>query len=155
MATFDPLPTGDPLVDKKGNIFDTWIQWLQKFVTRVMTTPSVLSPVIDIETNASIAASDAMLIKYDGIYRLTNFVQILVPASVSHSLTVTFSWVTNGVNQTATSAAITGNTTTTRASGTLMTAIDANTLVTYETTYAPVGVPGTYEYGLVVESVSI
>lgn len=96
---------------------------------------------VELETQgASITATDfsGASIK-SGIYQIAYIAQITRAATTSSSLTVTFQYTRNGITQTFARAAITGNTTTTHDEFVIPIKTDANSPITYATTYASVG----------------
>jgi hypothetical protein len=74
-----------------------------------------------------------------GLYRLTYYTRITQAATTSSSLTVTLDWQDGGVAPSISGAAITGNTTTTIQSNTVLVRIDGSSPVRYSTTYSSVG----------------
>ena len=91
-----------------------------------------------------------------GLYRLSWYARITVPADTTSTLTVTFAWTDHGQAMTTSGAAITGNTVTTFQSGTLFIYSDANVSPTYATTYGfTVVTPMEYELYVTIEAVAI
>ena len=87
-----------------------------------------------------------------GIWRISYTARITTPATTSSSLTVTITWTDGGVTMTQTGAAITGNTTATGQSGSVVIRVDASTPISYSTTYASVGgMPMAHALDLVCE----
>jgi hypothetical protein len=68
---------------------------------------------------------------------------------------VTLAWVDGGVTCTFSGAAITGNTTATTQSGTIMVNSDGASAVSYSTTWASVGAPSaTYQLTVIAEGLA-
>ena len=159
-----PPPVGEPIAQpkrkefgpnqrdpKEGLLTDTWNDWftdnqalLEKFPGRVGIPVSLTAQA------ASIAATDMSGGALSGgLYRVTYYARVTQAASVSSSLEVTLDWQDGGVAITFTGAAITGNTTASYGTYTLMIHIDSASPVRYSTTYASVGL-GAMNYALYV-----
>lgn len=122
------------------SITDTVRQWLLSVTGRVQQSPQVLKTVALTGQGAAIGATVIPLgALAPGTYRITYYARITQAATVSSSLTVTLQWTDGGVGQTATFAAITGNTTATSQTGSIVVDIDQSTNLTYSTAYASVG----------------
>ncbi len=127
----------DPLA---GLVGDVWVEWFTQLTDDVDETTLRLNSVHLTSQAASIGATDLSGGTISGgLYKLTYYARITRAASTSSSLTVTFSFTDGSVSPTYSGAAITGNTTTTFQSGTIMIRSDANSPITYSTTYASVG----------------
>jgi hypothetical protein len=132
-------PLNDKIVDSKGMLTDLWRQWFGRMPATLAAIPSVLNVVNLSAQAASLSATDfSNTSLLPGIYRASYRVQITQAATTSSSLTVSFSWTDDGVVQTATGTAITGNTTTTGQSDFVLIKVDAGTAVQYSATYASV-----------------
>ena len=92
-------------------------------------------------THEAISLANVQTHLVAGLYRLSYYAQVTQAASVSSSLTTQFQWTYNSVTQTLTSAAMTGNTTTTYQGLTFPLRVDYDTSVTYAGTYASSGAP--------------
>lgn len=91
---------------------------------------------------------------FAGLYRVTWYARITAAAITSSSLQVTIGWTDGGIPCSVTSAAITGNTTTTTGTASLLLRSDAATPITYATTYASNGANEmTYSLSVVLESI--
>lgn len=144
--------TSGKVTDKITKTFSQWLlsltNWIQacarvlKVVTLTGQTASIGSTTFEIGTAAS------------GIYRLTYYARITTAASVSSSLTVSFGWTESTVTLAGSGSAITGNTVTTIASGSILVRVDASSTPTYSTTWASVGTPGAYRLDLICEFVA-
>lgn len=74
------------------------------------------------------------------LYKLSYYLRIVRPATVSSSVTVTIRWTDGGIAQSFTFAAVTGNTTdTVQNVPEILIRVDPGTEVTIETAYASVG----------------
>lgn len=123
-----------------GLIADAWIEYFDQLAQTVDTAPTTANTVRLTTQGAAIAAtdiSDGTLTA--GLYRFSYYARITRAASTSSSLTVTLSWTEGAVSPSFSGAAITGNTTTTVQSGSIMIRIDKNSPMTYATAYASVG----------------
>jgi len=104
---------------------------------------------------AAIGATPILVTSSTGLYRVTIYLRITRAASVSSSATVSIGWTDTGVAVTYTLPAVTGNTTTSFISETVMVRADGATGITYAVAYASVG--GTsmqYSLDVVVEALS-
>lgn len=108
--------------------------------TTIANTPLRLNTVELSAQAASITATDfSGGTLAAGLYLATYYARITQAATVSSSLEVAFGWTDGAVLQSFVGDAITGNTTATSQSGTVLLRTDAGEDVTYETTYASVG----------------
>jgi hypothetical protein len=87
------------------------------------------------------------------LYRVAWYVRVTTAASVSSSVQVTVGWTDGGVVQSTSGAALTGNTTTTQESGSVLVSADAETDVTYAVAYTSVGTDMAYALSVVVEAI--
>ena len=144
------------LVDpNEGLATDAWIKWLQDNSNTLASAATINATVELTAKSASIGTTSITSnVLAAGTYRVTFYARVTTAASVSSSFEITFSWVDGGVTVPVTSTAMTGNTTSTVSSASLLLDIDNNTQVTYAVTYASVG--GTamvYKTTIVLESV--
>lgn len=148
-------PLNDRIVDPKGWLTDLWRQWFGRMPATLAAIPSVLNVVSLSEQAASITATDfAGTSLLEGRYRLSYHARISQAGTVSSSLTVALGWTEGGVAQAYTGAAMTGNTTATNQSGSVIIRGDADGAVTYTTTYASVGATAMeYSLDLVLEKI--
>lgn len=130
-----------------------WLQWLTDLMLIVDITPTRRATVNLTQQTASIAATPLPIASLPpGLWRISVYARILVPATVSSSLEVTIGFTDGGVSQSFTGAAIVGNTTATFQAITLMIRIDSATPITYATTYGSVGgTPMQYRLSVVAE----
>lgn len=148
-----PDPT---LTDPNENRLTTaYFNYFNSLGTRTENSPNFPTPIIsNTNQSASIAATSIAGALAGGVYRLSFAARIVVAASISSSLTVTFLWTDGSLTQSVSSSAITGNTTTTHASLSYMVHIDGGTPITYSTTYVSVGTAMEYDLYVLAESVN-
>lgn len=140
---------------REGTITTAWIQYFTDQGDEVSASAQRFSSVDLTGQAASIGATSMPnIIDSAGQYRITYYTRITQAASTSSSLTVSLSWTDGGVSLSLSGSAITGNTTTTVQSGTLMVHADAATPISYATTYVSVGgTPMQYSLYLTLERV--
>lgn len=150
-----PIPINDALVDDRKMVTSTWVDWMTTLTTVVSQGPNRLNSTTATAQAASISATDASGGGIGaGSYRVSYYAQITQAATINSSLTVTLTWTYNGVLQTFSGTAITGNTTTTNQSGSL-TILAAGSPVNYSTTYASAGAtPMQYALGVTFEQIA-
>jgi hypothetical protein len=136
-----PFPAKDPIAQPRtGLVTDPWIEWLTALIGDVDASPARLQTVTLTLQGASIGTTSIPFGALDtGLYRVSYYARITRAATTSSSLTVTLGWTEGGISLTSAGAAMTGNTTGTVQSGTLLIRIDAASPVSYATTYASVG----------------
>lgn len=163
-----PIPVSDPIAkardpktprDRKdpneGRVTKAWIDWFTNLFSVQAQTPTRVAATSVSAQSASIGAtdlSDGTLSA--GLYRISFYARITQPGTVSSSLTIAFDWTDATVSVPFTETAITGNTTTTIQTDTLLIEIDANSPVRYSTTYASVGATAmTYKLAVTLEEI--
>jgi hypothetical protein len=145
MLTIAPTPqivVETPVMEDRisGRVTRVMRYWLLSLVDRVNATPHLLDTVQASTQAASISATNfAILSVSPGVYRLSMGARISRAATTSSSLIVTFGWTSGGVSCTTSSTAMTGNTTATVGSLTVLVRVDEATAITYATTYASAG----------------
>ena len=123
-----------------GRVTQVMRYWLLSLMDRLNATPQTLDTVQASTQAASISATNfAILSVLPGVYRLSMGARISRAATTSSSLIVTFGWVSSAVACTTSSTAMTGNTTATVGSLTVLVRVDEATAITYATTYASAG----------------
>jgi len=123
-----------------GRVTQVMRYWLLSMVDRLNGTPQTLDTVQASTQAASISATNFEILSVlPGVYRLSMGARISRAATTSSSLTVTFGWTSGGVSCTTSSTAMTGNTTATVGSLTILVRVDEATAITYATTYASAG----------------
>ena len=164
-----PIPVRDPISVAKrtqrysyeqsdpleGHLTNSWIEWFTRLNLQVNSNPTRLNEVNLTAQSATIAATDFSGGSLnEGLYRLSYYTRITTAAGTSSSLTITLSWTESGVALSSAGAAITGNTTSTTQSGTILVFVDAASPVRYATTYVSVGAPAmVYRASFVIEQV--
>lgn len=150
----DALIGGENRTDE---ISRPWLEWLNSITDRVEKCPYVVVYLDLHSQSAAITATDIT----DGAiasghYRLSYSHRIETAAGGSSATQLTITWVQEGVTQTWTGTNLTGNTTTTRESGTQIFHVDANSAITYAATYTSVpsgGADMTFELLLGLERI--
>ena len=168
MANQSPIPLHDPVVESNektppalkkifSTLFmtDAWVKWFNSLTTTIQSTPVRLSAQTLTAQTASIASTSVPTGSIAaGLYRLSYYFRITTPASVSSSLIVGFTWTDGGVTCNFASAAVTGNTTSTTGTGTLLVNVDQAAPLTYNTTYVSVGTAMAYSLSIVLEEIN-
>jgi len=140
MVNLAPYLEQDEVVEENRKLTRPWSDWFQAFVDAVNAAPSTKSAVALTAKAASIAATDLTDGTYPaGVYRVSYYARITQAATTSSSLTVTIDWTDGAVNPSQAGAAMTGNTTTTVQSGSVLLRSDKAAAINYATTYASVG----------------
>ena len=131
-----PPPIRDTTLN--GQYFTVpWLQWFSRLPDTLESIPNVINVVSLTEQNTSLSATDfSAAILPEGLYRASYYARITTAAGVSSSLTIALAWTDGGVAMTLTGAAITGNTTATYQTSSIILHVDASTDITYSTTYA-------------------
>lgn len=158
MANSAPQPPLlEPFLQAPGSPFPsgTWLNFLGALASAVGLATSTLKALSRTGLSASVGTTAALTTKSQGYYRLAYSVRITQAASTSSSLTVTLGWLETAVSVTLSGAAVTGNTTTSAQSGSVVVRADANSDLTYATTYASVGgTPMQYRIDVTAERLS-
>jgi len=128
--------------------------WLITLADRVNETPVMLASETATGQVASITATNfALTSVLPGLYRLSMAARVTTAATTSSSLIVTFGW-TQAVACTTSSVAMTGNTTATTSTLSVLVRVDQNSAITYATTYASAGAtPMAYRLDVTCEQV--
>src|SRR3990167_1844420 len=125
-----------------------WLQYFSDQAATIDEKPSRKAKVNPTGQGAAITTTPIPLGSIPpGIWRISYVIRITAAAGVSSSVTPTFSWTDGGLAQSASGAAITGNTTTTVQFGTLIIRVDDSTPISYATAYASDGA-GIMRYSL-------
>lgn len=132
------LNPGEPIATKSLLPSFKFLVYMRGIRQDLDLAPSGFNPVSETAQNASIATTslptDGDL--SSGLYRVTYYARITTAAGVSSSLTVTFGWTDGAITQTHSGAAITGNTTTTWQTGSILIYVDAASPITYSASYS-------------------
>lgn len=130
-------PPPAELVDSSGSLTRVARQWFLSITQRLQNAAYGKGFVSLTTKSASIGTTTIPLSQVDsGTYRLNWYARVTTAAGVSSSLAVNFGWTDGGVAQSFAGTAVTGNTTTTWTSGSVVVQSDGNTPLTYSTTYA-------------------
>ncbi len=143
---------GNPL--PKYPISKEWGIWLQSGLVNPVSTSVQVYPTVSLPPqNASLGVTPIPLPSLaTGLYRLTYYARITTVGSISSSLTVNFLWTESGVSLSASGPAITGNTTTTISSASILVLSDAASPLNYSTTYASNAAGMQYRLTILVEA---
>lgn len=156
MSQTAPFPVNDPLARKSDGLLSLpWLNWFTTLQQDVQEAPYRLTTVTVPATSAAIGATAVPLgALASGLYRVSYLARITTPATTASSLTVTLGFTNGGVACQLTGAALTGNTTATVQSDTVLVQVDASTPLTYSTAYSSTGAQAmAYALWLVVEQV--
>lgn len=133
-----------------------WIQFFSNLMETVEAAPSRQGVKKLTAQAASIALTPLdIAILSDGLWRVSVHVRVTQPATTSSAIQVALAWTDSGQSQTESGTNLTGNLTTTREGKTFVLRVDANTPLSFSTTYASVGAtPMQYALDIVAEEIS-
>jgi hypothetical protein len=135
-----PFPSKTPpIAQVPGLLVPTWQRWLTSLASALASAPSTVQTLSFVAQSASLTATTLTIVPATGTYQVSSYLQITRAATVSSSATVTIGWITGGVVQATSGAAVTGNTTATNQSLVVFVTADANTAITYAVAYASSG----------------
>jgi len=169
MSLLPPVPIRDDVLEPQNvkvalgtragilasKISVTWQTWLRSLVLAVNSSSQALGQAALSGATAATAPTAIQTPTLNaGLYRVSWYARITTPASVSSSLTVTIHWTDGGIVCSVSGAAMTGNTTSTVQSGSVLVQVDPNTTINYETAYTSVGTPMAYALDVVAELVA-
>ena len=131
-----------------------WYQWFAAWVNQSQTTAFAVVPTLALVAQAaSIGLTSIVPLAAEGLYRVCWHLRVTQAASTSSSLQVALTTTEGGITCVQSGTAVTGNTTATVQSGTLIVRPDASTPIAFSTTYGSVGAtPMQYRLDLRVES---
>ena len=176
MAKLSPIPAASSMMAREidptsggdlqtGLVSSTWFEYFLRMQDRVQTGSYAVGGLFDTLTDqtAAIAATSLTISTptglttklSKGLYRVSTYARITQAASTSSSLTVTLGWTDGTVACTSSGSAVTGNTTATTGSQSVVIRSDADGSVTYATAYSSSG--GTamqYRLDIVLEQLS-
>lgn len=152
-----PYPATTPMVDETGLITRWWDDWFLALTGTVQNAPVSIGSILSLpDQAASIGTTDVTNDALaEGWYRVTTFVRITVPASVSSSLIVEVNGISKGVTYGFIFDAIVGNTVDSVQSETKLMKVDGSSLITMQTTYVSVGTAMEYDIDVTVEQVRL
>lgn len=147
-----PPEVKDP---QEGLCTDVWIKYLQNREDAISAAPQRNASTSALTQSASIGSTSIPSGTLNaGLYRATFYGTVKTAATVSSSLSVTFSWTYLGQAKSITSTPYTGNNITEATTGAAMFYADAGSPITYATTYATVGATSmVYDIYVVLEKV--
>lgn len=139
----------------QGIVTQPWQIWLRSVTDGLNAAPQVQSSVTGSPQSASISPTPLLTDTGSaGVFRVSWFLRITQAATTSSSVAVSVGF-TDGVALTISGSAVTGNTTTTIQQQSVLVRCDANTALTYSTTYSSVGATAmAYALSLTVERVN-
>ena len=141
MAVVEPVPVRSPVLGLNGVLHReivNFLQTLRTLLSRVIVRIGSTSLTAQDATIATTAIDAPSLIQ-NVLHRVSYSLRITQAATVSSSATVTLGWTTNSVSCTQAFTAVTGNTTATQQSASIVIFPDAATSVTFGVVYASVG----------------
>jgi hypothetical protein len=151
----DPIPQYDPLVDAQQKMGERWYRWLSTVIARILQAPTVIASTHLVARTAALAPLTLLTPTQPGLYRVSWALQVTTAATTSSSVAVVVRWTANGVLQTETFPAVTGNTTGTHAVGSVVIYPTASLPITIATTYSSTGpIPLAYALDAVVEALT-
>lgn len=169
-STFAPFPISDPIARPpreryrklkeqdplEGRLTESWELAFTQLTNQVSQTPSRISAIVLLDQSAALLPTDISNgTLTSGLYRVSWYTRVTLPASTSSSLTISLGWTEDGVSLTFSGAALVGNLNTTMESQTQLIQVDQVTPVTIATAYASVGgVAMKYELRITLEKVA-
>ena len=133
-----------------------WIDWLNVLNEAVDEKPTRKAKVRLVGQTASLGLTPLPLSSVGpGVWRFNYTTRITTPAGVSSSLIVEVTWTEGGIVQTRASAALTGNLTTTVLGETFPIRVDANTPISYSTTFVSTPAGGAYSLDVAGEELAM
>lgn len=139
LPTYPPVPYPAPWLegDDKPVAHDSYI-WLSGLVQQQQSTARIVTAKRFVNQASSLAAT-GLNVTGAGVYRVTWYLRVTQPASVSSSVTVTITATDQGNVCQQAGPAVTGNTVTTVQSGFVDVETDAASPVTVSAAYASIG----------------
>lgn len=149
----------DPRTEKmpKTSMHKNWVKYLSNLVTGVLERPARKATTYVSAQQASIAVTPLPLGSIPpGVWRICLTVRVTRAGTVSSAIQASVTWTQGGVTQTESTANLNANTTTTRASLTVIARVDDTTPISYSTTYASAGATAMqYELDVVAEALAM
>lgn len=149
-------PYRSPLADRQtGMVEIAWATWFDNLRLRLEKAASSLKSVSVSTQGAAILDTPIPLASLPaGLFRISYYIRVTRAATVSSSVQVTISWTDRLVACSVSGTALTGNTTATLESQTVMVRVDQATPVSYAVAYASAGATSAqYSLDLVIEQV--
>jgi len=151
------FPAREKLIDANGLLSQRWMRWMRDLRQDVTTSPrQSATPVQLTGLSASIGITAIPTDPLSpGLYRVTSFLRVTTPGSVSSSLTLSISFTRNATTCTYAGSALTANNVMTPQSLTWLLWIDGGSPISYAVAYAATAPSSmTYEMALTLEEVS-
>lgn len=138
--TTAPLSPKEDLVDPKRKPTTSFLEWITALIGDVDASPARVETV-SVENQGAAIGTTAIPTPAlaAGLYRVSYYARITRAATTSSSLTISIGCTETAVSVTFSGAAMTGNTTATVQSGSVLIRIDASTPISYSTAYASSG----------------
>lgn len=154
MSNPRPMVEG-PFVDRKGVLTNDGVDYLLSLGNDVNQTTRRLTSVNLVLQQAAIGTTPIPLgALAGGLYRVTFYLRITQPGTVSSSAQVTLGWTDGGVVMSKTFANVNGNLTTSFDTDTILVENDQALALTYAIAYASAGAtPMQFKLRIVIESV--
>jgi Na+/H+-translocating membrane pyrophosphatase len=133
-----------------------WESWFALVVVAFKGLSRKVGTVALTAQGAAIGATTApTAVVLGGLYLVRYYIRVTRAATTSSSVRVTIAWTGGGVAMQEVGAALTGNTTATHESGTMMIRLDPGTTVSYAVAYASVGgTSAQYSFDLFLEEMA-
>lgn len=135
----EPIPFWDALVNKAGQVTQTWTQWLEQTLLPQVRAGTLLigryapsDPLSDALTATILEEA----LPSTAVYVLTLALQVTQAAGVGSSVQASATWTSNGIVQTQPFTAIVNGTATDHQSNVIAFLADGGTPVSIATTYA-------------------
>lgn len=137
--TLDPIPLGQQITDQQGGITLFFrLRW-EALRARFSLTPTVASVTTwngSATLTAALASTALYLTLTAGLYRVTYFLRVTSPDGVSSAAQVTLGWTESGLALTKVGTNLTGDTSGSYDTQSVLVQVDAPTNITIKTTYA-------------------
>lgn len=129
-----------------------WVKWFEAIRSLFDQTFGQVAKSDLAAQGAAVTTTPVLANAVAGLYRVTYYVRVSRAASTSSSVQVTLGWTDGGVAQTFVGTALTGNTTATQESRSVLVRADNATNITVAVAYASVGATSMlYEVATLVE----
>ncbi len=151
------MPVRSELADEDGLISRTWRLYLRGQGDTLASSPVVAGrKSLAAGQAAAIGATPMPIAVEAGFYRVSIYARRTQVATTSSDLAVLIGFTESGVSLTVTTGVDATNAVTKVLAGSWVIKCDANTTITYETTYASVGAqPMQYKLDVIVERVQV
>ncbi len=149
-----PVRDLEDVVDDKRRVTLSWLRWFRAILIRVMAAPQIVAKVRYASQTAAVAEAALYKAPFNGMYRISWYIRISYPATVSSSVQPIFTWTSGGFTWIGTTEnPITDNTATTSRSGVVILRADEGTEILHTCSYSFVGADAMiYDFEAVVEA---